>query len=97
MVSASSIVWAMAHIIPLVEAKGVVSKATFLPKPRSRTLIMLDRTASKALTTAKKIVFTRAPALDWAIVEPDLPVISAWVSATMVCLSSTSDATARMR
>ena len=81
----------------LVEAKGVVSNATFFPKPRSRILIRVDRTASKALTTAKKIVFTLAPALDWAMVEPDLPVINAWVSATMVCLSSTRDATARIR
>jgi hypothetical protein len=67
----------MAHIIPLVEANGAFAKATFLPKPRSRMLIRVDRTASKALTTAKKIVFTLAPVLDWAIVEPDLPVINA--------------------
>ena len=35
--------------------EGAVSKATFLPKPRSKIFIMLDSAASKALTTAKKI------------------------------------------
>jgi hypothetical protein len=57
-------------------------------------LIKLESTASKDLTTAKKIVFTLAALFAFAMVEPDFPVIKACESAIMVCFSNTRDATA---